>query len=131
MNDNEQKEFERRTRELFDSEVAGLDAATRSKLNRARQRALTELDRPAASLLRAPLPQAAAATLAVAAIGGLLFLRGGAVLEEPIPEITAVSDIEILLAEDDIEFLEEIEFYAWLEAQPEFEELADTLEGAG
>jgi hypothetical protein len=129
MSDNEQ--FERRTRELFDAEVAGLDAATRSKLNRARQRALSELERPAASLLRAPLPQAAAATIAVVAIGGMLLLRGGAGVDAPVPEVTAVSDIEILLAEDDIEFLEEIEFYAWLEAQPEFEALTDAQEGAG
>ena len=41
MNDKSKEEFERKTRELFDAEVAGLDAATRSKLNRARQRALT------------------------------------------------------------------------------------------
>jgi hypothetical protein len=128
MNENDQKEFERQTRELFDREVAGLDAATRSKLNRARQRALAELDRPTATLLRGPLPQAAAAAVAVAAIGGLLLLRGGVAPEVATPDFAVVSDIEILLAEDDLEFLEEIEFYAWLEAQPEFENLE---EGAG
>lgn len=130
MNEHEQKNFELRTREVFDAEVAGLDAATRSKLNRARQRALAELDRPAISLLRSPLPQAAA-TIAVAAIGGLLFMRSGVVPEEATVNLTEASVIEILIAEDDIEFLEEIEFYAWLEAQPEFEGLEDTLEGAG
>jgi hypothetical protein len=131
MNDKSKEEFERKTRELFDAEVAGLDAATRSKLNHARQRALTELDRSGFTLLRTPLPQAAAAAIAVAAVGGLLFLRGG--VETPIPtaDVSVASDIEILLAEDDIEFLEEIEFYAWLEAQPEFEALTQSQEGAG
>ena len=131
MNDKSQKDFEQKTRELFDAEVEGLDAATRSKLNRARQRALTELDRPGIALLRTPLPQAAAAAIAVAAVGGLLFMRGGVETPVPTAEIGVASDIEILLAEDDIEFLEEIEFYAWLEAQPEFEALAESLEGAG
>jgi hypothetical protein len=131
MNENDQKEFERRTRELFDQEVAGIDAATRSKLNRARQRALCELERPAFSLLRAPMPQAAAAAVVVAAVAGALFMRGGVLPEAGMPDVAEATDIEILLAEDDMEFLEEIEFYAWLEAQPEFQALEDTGEGAG
>lgn len=131
MNEIEQQEFERRTREVFDREVAGLDAATRSKLNRARQRALTELDRPAPWLLRIPMPQAAAASIAVAAIVGVLLMRSGVAPEDVPLDFAAATDIEILLAEDDMEFLEEIEFYAWLEEQPEFQGIEDTLEGAG
>lgn len=131
MNDEDNKAFEQRTRELFEGEAAGLDAATRSKLNRARQRALAELDRPASSLLRSPLPQAAAAGIAVAGIAAVLLMRAGVEPDGAIPEITAASDIEILLAEDDMAFLEELEFYAWLEAQPEFEGLDDVLDGAG
>ncbi len=34
------REFERRAHELFDASVAGLDAQSRSRLNRSRQRAL-------------------------------------------------------------------------------------------
>lgn len=131
MSDNEHKEFEQRTRELFDREVTDLDAATRSKLNQARQRALAELDRPAWSPLRMPLPQAAAGAVAVAAISAFLVFRTDVAVVEPDLDFAAASDIEILLAEDDMEFLEELEFYAWLEEQPEFADIEDTLEGAG
>jgi len=41
MSTRDDKFFEQRARELFSGEVEGLDAATRSKLNQARQRALT------------------------------------------------------------------------------------------
>lgn len=131
MNDKDHKEFEQKTRELFAREVAGLDGATRSRLNQARQRALAELDRPAWSLTRLPVPQAAVAAVAVAVVSGLLLMRGGVSPVEPAPEFATASDIEILLAEDDMEFLEELEFYAWLEEQPEFADLEDPLEGAG
>ena len=131
MNDKHRESFERRTRELFDREVADLDAATRSKLNQARQRALSELDGPS-SVFGFPLPQAALAAVAVAAFGGWLFMRGGLAPDEGIaPEFAAATDLEIMLAEDELEFLEEIEFYAWLEAQPEFEGLTDSVDGAG
>ena len=131
MNETEQNKLEQRTREVFAREVAGLDAATRSKLNRARQRALSELERPSFALLRRPLPQAAAAAVALAAIGTFVVMRGGSLPGEAVPDIAAAADIEILLAEDDMEFLEEIEFYAWLESQGEFSDLEDAEEGAG
>lgn len=131
MNDKDHKEFEQKARELFDREVAGLDGATRSKLNQARQRALAELDRPAWSLVRLPVPQAALGAVAVAVVSGLLFMRSGVSPVEPTPDFATASDIEILLAEDDMEFLEELEFYAWLEEQPEFADTEDPLEGAG
>ena len=122
--------FEQRTRELYEADVAGLDAATRSKLTQARQRALGELDRPVA-WLPLSMPQTAMAGLVVAIAGGWLLLRPGGLPEDGLPNIVAADDIEILLAEEELEFLEEIEFYAWLEAQPEFEGLADTADGAG
>ena len=131
MSDKDQKDFEQRTRELFDREVAGLDAATRSKLNQARQRALTEMDRPALLPLRIPVPQAAVAAVAVAAISALFIFRADVTTDDSSIDFAAASDIEILLAEDDLEFLEELEFYAWLEAQPEFADTEDSLEGAG
>lgn len=130
MNEDNHQDFEKRTRERFDSDVAGLDAATRSKLNRARQRALGELDRaPPWRWLSAP--QTALAGVVVAVIGGWLLIRSVPLGEDALPEVAAASEFDILLAEDELEFLEEIEFYAWLEAQPEFEGLADTLDGAG
>ncbi len=46
MNDRQlpsEHELERRTKQAFDDSVAGIDAATRSRLTQARQRALQAL----------------------------------------------------------------------------------------
>ena len=42
--------------------------------------------------------------------------------------IAEVDDVELLLGEDELELIEELEFYAWLEEQPEFQVSDD---GAG
>ena len=51
---------------------------------------------------------------------------------DPGPQVTALADLEILLGEEDLEMYdEEIEFYAWLEEQPEFTPPAGTGDGVG
>jgi hypothetical protein len=44
-NEIETGTFEQRAREVFDASVDGIDAATRSRLNQARQAATAELER--------------------------------------------------------------------------------------
>jgi hypothetical protein len=112
--------FERRAQELFDASVAGLDAATRSRLNQARHRALA-----AAGPVRhngwwtwAPSGAIVAALLA---IGVVLWQPGADLTAEGGLRAASIADLEVLLGEEDLEMLdEEIEFYAWLEQQPEF-----------
>ena len=127
--DDDRNAFEDRAREVFERSVADLDARTRSKLTQARHRALNELDRPSIARQWSSLrPQAAAVALVVAAVGAgwlLIGTDGSTVMVEGIAE---VDDVELLLGEDELELIEELEFYAWLEEQPEFQVSDD---GAG
>jgi negative regulator of sigma E activity len=110
--------FERRTKRAFDDSVAALDAATRSRLTQARHRALEELssrhDRGWRSSL---LPFGIAAATALVA---WLVVWQPPTNPEAV-QTAQLGDLEILLGEEDLEMLdEEIEFYGWLEEQPEF-----------
>ena len=118
-NDNGGSNFERRTKRAFDDSVAALDAATRSKLTQARYRALEEQTSARDRGFRSSLLPAG--TVAATALVALLFMWQ----QPPDPtapvETAPLGDLEILLGEEDLEMLdEEIEFYGWLEAQPEF-----------
>ena len=119
MSDNkDDSNFERRTKRVFDDSVAALDAATRSKLTQARYRALEEQtaarDRGFRSSL---LPAGAVAATALVAF----LVVWQATPPAPVPQAAALGDLEILLGEEDLQMLdEEIEFYGWLEEQPEF-----------
>ena len=116
--DNDHSNFERRAKRAFDDSVAALDAATRSKLTQARYRALEEQtaarDRGFRSSL---LPAGAVAATALVAF----LVVWQATPPAPVPQAAALGDLEILLGEEDLQMLdEEIEFYGWLEEQPEF-----------
>ena len=97
-------------RKVFDQSVERLDAATLSRLNRSRHRALAEAASPRRNWVRwMPATGAAAAVLLA-----VFALRGPV----DVDVITApVSDLEILLGEDSIEMLEDLEFYSWLDTQ--------------
>jgi hypothetical protein len=106
-------EGERRARKLFDASVEGIDAATRSQLNRARQAAVAEVERSHHGPWRAWLPAAAAASVALLAVvlwrladqqpGGLPVVEG-----VPTAEV-----VEMLAIGDDVAS-EDPEFYSWL-----------------
>lgn len=118
-------DLEQRAKRAFDDSVAALDGGTRSRLTQARHRALEELaprsDRGWRSSL---LP---AGTLAATALVAWLVVGPS----PPSPEVvqaTQLGDLEILLGEEDLEMLdEELEFYGWLEEQPEFTNALDTV----
>lgn len=101
----------------LDEDVARYDAATLSRLNRARQQALDGGLRPT----RRPWWQFSLALAGSAAAGVLalaLFLRGPATLP-PVPDASPSGgdDFEMLAAGEDLEMIENLEFYAWLEQQ--------------
>lgn len=102
-------EFADRTKDLFDESVDRLDAATLSRLNQGRQRALAELDRasPYGQWLRW-VPVTAAAAVALIAV--MVVNQPGSV-EEPL----TATDFEMLIETEDLELLEDLEFYTWLE----------------
>jgi len=106
---------------LFDDSVDSLDAATLSRLNQSRQRALAELERsnPAKHWLRWAPATGIAATVLLA----VMVMRGPEGVDAPEGPVTA-SDFEMLLGEDSLDMLEELEFYLWLEAS-DMEEAAN------
>jgi hypothetical protein len=130
MTNEAKDDIEAGTKSLFDESVAGLDGATRSRLTRARQRALAEVARPRWAGLGFPVP-VAAAVAAIAVVAATLVLRDAA---EPIPafaEVAEFSDFDLLLEGDEFDLFEDLEFYAWLEEQPELEGAEGAVDGAG
>jgi hypothetical protein len=123
------RELEQWSKRTFDRSTQAIDAATRSRLTQARVRALEELAerRPYAWTWRASmLPVGAAAAAAIAA---WLVLVQGNVGNEPQLQASNFGDLEMLLGEEDLEMIEELDFYAWLEEQPEFDAGAPADEG--
>jgi hypothetical protein len=102
--------LEERTRALFEHSVADLDARTRSRLTQARYAALEELrwrrPRPARWLLAPSGGLLAAAILAV-------FLGG-----RPGSDPAVFEDLDVVTGPEDIELLQDVEFYAWLAQHP-------------
>jgi hypothetical protein len=96
---------------LFDGSVDGLDAATLSRLNQGRHRALEELRRPAIATWGRWAPAAGVAAAAVVAV----VMINGNVGEAPVSGPVTASDFEMLLEADSLEMLEDLEFYSLLD----------------
>ena len=98
---------------LLDASAENLDAATLSRLNRARQAALAQPARP----LRTWAIGAALAGATAAVLGIAIGLRA-----PPAPASAAplqAGDIDFLTSDDDtLDLSENLDFYAWLETQP-------------
>ena len=114
MNQPDERWLER-AKALLDDSADNLDAATLSRLNRARQAALaTRRKGPSRWALSAALAGAAAAVFALA-IG--LHQRGAVVPNAPSTGLEA-GDIDVMTSDDDLDLAENLDFYAWLEKQP-------------
>ena len=103
--------LETRSKALFDHSVEQLDARTRSRLTQARRAALEKLQRSHGPRARWWAPAgglAAAAALAIFVFGRSGMDPTGA---PPLEELEAVAAVE------NIELLEDVEFYAWLAEQ--------------
>lgn len=130
-------DLERRAKRAFDDSVGGIDAATRSRLTQARYRALQELAPGRRSgwlgWLRLPMsPLAPAGALAAVALAALLLVWRAELPSEAILEGPPVADLDILLGDEDLEMLDEdLEFYAWLEEQPELSVPTAAGDGVG
>lgn len=115
MNEHDD-EFARRAGALLRHSADDLDAATAARLNRARQAALAghPARRRAGAWLVPSLATAALATLVV----GLWLGRNPA---DPVPAVSppveSPAELELLLAGEDLEMLEDLEFYAWLDGE--------------
>lgn len=112
------RDWTARARELLDESAASLDAATASRLNRARQRALEQRTRTTRPWwLPAGAATAASLLLAVVVANHLSV----PVTAPSPPEVVAGSgdDAELIAADDDLDLAQDLEFYAWLDAEDE------------
>jgi len=123
-------EFEERAKQLFDESVDRLDARTRSKLTQARYRALEQLTAPAGSVWRRPWAPAGAAAAALTVLL-VLWLDAPERTVNGTFDMAATSDLELLLAEEELEMIQELEFYAWLEEQVELGDAQGVEDGVG
>jgi hypothetical protein len=67
---------------------------------------------------------------ALTAVAVLVVWQNGGAPDRPV-EVAALNDLELLLATDEFEMLEELEFYAWLEEQGELPAPAPTGDEVG
>lgn len=111
------EQFAAQAKAMFDSSVDRLDAATLSKLNQRRQAALAKAGgaRPAHAWLR----WAPASGLAAAAVIAVMMMQGPGVTDIPAMPDTAATDFEILLGDEQLEMIEELEFYSWIDMADE------------
>ena len=95
-----------------------LDAATLSRLNRARQRALNELPGQSGPQ-RSPNWWIPAGAVAIVVAAVVVQWSGGArdpdwpLSQSPVTAKDAI-DFELLMDPDDLEMIEDLEFFAWL-----------------
>ena len=122
------RELEKRTKRIFDESVSALDAATLSKLTQARYKALEQLEKNSAITSRSRWIPACA--VAVGAFVVMVFWQGQppGVSEVQTFDVVALSDLEILLGDEELDMIQELEFYAWLDEQEEIVP-ADGAEG--
>ena len=109
-NTHDDERFADQAKELFDDSVERLDAATLSQLNQRRQAALAEVASKDSRVKWGRWLPAAGVT--AAAVVAVVMMQGQPVVD-PMPD--AVTDFEILTSDDNLEMIEELEFYAWLE----------------
>ena len=107
-------ELSRRARALFDDSVDELDAATLSRLNRSRHRAL-EAARSGHGI-RQWVSWAPVGAVAAAAVVAVLILQGGGPEIVPV-ETDQAADLEIILEGEEFEMLEDLEFYSWIDLE--------------
>ena len=120
MNDN-LPQWTQRARDLLDESALALDAATMSRLNRARQAALARhAPRRRAAWMLMPAGVAGACALLLA-VG---MWHGRSPQNEPAPAQPAVAgsamnpaDLDLIASGDNLEMMQDLDFYAWLDAQ--------------
>lgn len=117
MNDQDEAGWIARVREQLDQDARDLDAATASRLNRARQTAL-DLGLRRQRSRGWWLPFALATAVAVVLALSVTLRTPDSAPQAPALAAPAVADdLELLAAGEDLEMIEDLEFYAWLEQQ--------------
>ncbi len=114
MNEIDKPSWVADARALLDASTDSFDAATLSRLNRARQAALVQRRRRSVRAWWLPATGLAASCALVLAL--VAWLPRGQPEAVPATHATA-ADADVAAADDGIEFYQDLEFYAWLDAQ--------------
>ena len=125
------RELEERTKRTFDESVSALDAETLSKLTQARYKALEQLKKNSANTWRSRWIPACAVAVGVFVV--MVFWQGqlSGLSEVRTFDVVALSDLEILLGDEELDMIQELEFYAWLDEQAEIVPADGTEGGVG
>jgi hypothetical protein len=114
MTDEDRKRLEEQARADYRAAISGIDPKDSARLAAARRKAVLE-GRPMGPV-RWMLPAGAAAAVAAGLIIGLPDS------DPDYPELVATDaaeDMELLLADESLEMLEELDFYLWLDVEPD------------
>ena len=122
--DSVNQEFAARAGALLREGADHLDAATLSRLNRARQAALAEFDRRGKGpvWMRLGGPAAAFASM-LAALAITVALVQQPLRTDAVPGATVVhadlhaGDMEVLLADENLDMLDDVDFFDWVEQE--------------
>lgn len=116
MNDDD---FLKQTKKTLDDSVESLDAATLSKLNQARQKALDS--KRHSNFFSGALPASGFAMITIAILVGWLWYN-----QTPENHLNDLAnnyeDIEILTSDTELELLEDMDFVSWLMEEDFMEE---------
>jgi hypothetical protein len=107
--------LEDRAKALFSESVGNLDGRTRSELTQARHAALAEMEgakRKGAWRFWGPMSGVVAAALVIAVVFGPIWTTMRPSPESAMP----FEDFDIVADAENLELLENLEFYAWLDS---------------
>ncbi len=114
MTEDDRRRLEEKARADYRAAVSGIDPKDSARLAAARRKAILE-GRPAGSV-HWMLPAGAAAAVAAGLIIGLPDS------DPDYPELVAtdaVEDMDLLLADESLEMIEDLDFYLWLDVEPD------------
>jgi len=107
-NPDKEKQFIDNVKKALDFDAENLDAGTQAKLTRMRHRALDAGERKSFDIRQwFTLPTLGWATACMLVLGLTFFVN-------PNGALPPLEDIDLLVAEDNLEFYDGLEFYAWL-----------------
>lgn len=109
------EQFEDRAREHLNRAADGLDAHIRSRLTQARHAAVEEARNPRSAFAwRTWMPVGGVAAAALAVL-----VWSGGLRQGEVSSPTPFDDVDIIATDENLEMVEDVEFYAWMEGEPE------------
>ena len=120
--------FERRAQAALQASAESLDGATQSRLTQARHAALKVVTQRQRGTWRWLVPTVGAAAAAVVAV--MIAINPSHRGVAPLAATASLEEMEILTAEDSLEFYRDVDFYAWLDTVLDEESVATKDSGA-